>query len=254
MELVAVIATIAVLLGLLIPALSMVRRSAKETAQKAQLTAIDLALLAFKNDYGDYPPSEESTTGPAGRYDGSQQLAEALVGWDLLGFHPDSEWRSDGKDAFLNDIYNYTDPDNLNERRGPYLDLATANVFKVGDLFGAPGPVDPNTYVICDSFRVKRVPVGGRIVKAGTPILYYKADASKKTITEIYDVNDNLEFIGLDKMTDGEPHPLFGFVPFYNHITDPKIAIPWPYRPDSYILITAGADGLYGTSDDICNF
>ena len=42
---------------------------------------------------------------------------------------------------------------------------------------------------------------------------------------------------------------------FYNYITDPKVAaIPWPYRPDSYILISAGADGLYGTSDDICNF
>ena len=30
--------------------------------------------------------------------------------------------------------------------------------------------------------------------------------------------------------------------------------INWPYRPDSYILISAGADGLYGTGDDITNF
>jgi prepilin-type N-terminal cleavage/methylation domain-containing protein len=28
----------------------------------------------------------------------------------------------------------------------------------------------------------------------------------------------------------------------------------WPYRPDSYILISPGRDGLYGTSDDIRNF
>jgi hypothetical protein len=27
-----------------------------------------------------------------------------------------------------------------------------------------------------------------------------------------------------------------------------------PYRADSYILISAGRDGLYGTADDIVNF
>ena len=27
-----------------------------------------------------------------------------------------------------------------------------------------------------------------------------------------------------------------------------------PYRAQSYILISAGKDGLYGTSDDITNF
>jgi hypothetical protein len=31
-------------------------------------------------------------------------------------------------------------------------------------------------------------------------------------------------------------------------------ARPWPYRSDSYLLISAGADGLYGTDDDIRNF
>ena len=28
----------------------------------------------------------------------------------------------------------------------------------------------------------------------------------------------------------------------------------WPYRPDSYVLISPGLDGLYGTPDDIRNF
>jgi hypothetical protein len=56
-------------------------------------------------------------------------------------------------------------------------------------------------------------------------------------------------------------HPLFEppvFDKFYNEsIMDPKVSTirrAWPYRPDSYILISAGADGLYGTNDDICNF
>ena len=28
----------------------------------------------------------------------------------------------------------------------------------------------------------------------------------------------------------------------------------WPYKPDSYLLISAGEDGVYGTMDDIANF
>ena len=29
---------------------------------------------------------------------------------------------------------------------------------------------------------------------------------------------------------------------------------PEPHRRDTFILISAGGDGLYGTADDICNF
>ncbi len=63
----------------------------------------------------------------------------------------------------------------------------------------------------------------------------------------------------IKQQADGREHPLtrsanrYQF--FYDYIRDPKIAArPWPYRPDSYILISAGADGLYGTGDDIRNF
>jgi hypothetical protein len=38
-------------------------------------------------------------------------------------------------------------------------------------------------------------------------------------------------------------------------IRDPKIPnIVRPYNPDSYILISAGPDGYYGTADDIHNY
>jgi len=42
---------------------------------------------------------------------------------------------------------------------------------------------------------------------------------------------------------------------FYRIIRDPKVPSgDRPYRADSYILISAGFDGEYGTSDDIYNF
>jgi hypothetical protein len=81
---------------------------------------------------------------------------------------------------------------------------------------------------------------------------------------------DNIYLINLQvyfeqtKNPSYNPDPLYtsysGGLPgtyFYSpayKLADPKISIPWPYRPDSYILISAGVDGVYGTDDDITNF
>jgi hypothetical protein len=61
----------------------------------------------------------------------------------------------------------------------------------------------------------------------------------------------------LGRISDGMQHNLNTQSAFIQYIMDPKASTdvrPWPYRPDSYILISAGADGLYGTGDDITNF
>ncbi len=100
-EILVVVSIIALLVGLLLPAVHTVQKMAKETKQKAQFTSIELGLAAFKSDYGDYPPSSWQNPNAAGGrtdYCGAQKLAEALLGWDLLGFHPDSGWRADGLD------------------------------------------------------------------------------------------------------------------------------------------------------------
>jgi prepilin-type N-terminal cleavage/methylation domain-containing protein len=295
-ELLAVLGIIAILVALLIPALTMVRKVAKETQQKAQITTIELAIVAFKNDYGDYPPShgyDSSGVPDYSRYCGAQTLAEALVGWDLLGFHPRSAWREDGKDKDNNMVYlDGTESaavreKNLKERRGPYLELATSNVFRLGNsspsaedgLFDSVGTFNKDTYVICDVFTIRRMTLGsGNAAKAGTPILYYKANTSSKIFDpntaavpqdnakNIYNAYDNFYLIDILKSVTvdgsaGKAHPLGGatknlYKPDHEGgIRDSKITtIPWPHRPDSYILISAGADGLYGTSDDIRNF
>ena len=286
-EILTVVGIIAILVAVLIPTLTMVRRIAKETQQKAQLTAIDLALIAFKADYGDYPPSGWREP-PDFKIDycGAQKLAEALLGWDLLGFHPDSEWQADGTTKSGSDeIYhenldptnNPDDRKNLDERRGPYLDVVTANAFRLGKtaehdgLFYAPAPLKEDTLVICDVFGTKKIILaGGKTVRAGAPILYYRANTSSKSIEDpymekrIYNGYDNQILINLvideknltpEQRNNTLANATNRFKFFYNYIRDPKVAaIPWPYRPDSYILILAGADGLYGTSDDICNF
>jgi len=295
MELLITLAIISLLVGLLLPALSVVRKAAREAKQRAQITTIELAISAFKNDYGDYPPSEWPGPPLPNNYCGSQKLSEALLGWDLMGFHPKSAWIADGYDGLTPNGPLTYDPDKkrvrpdgtletLYERKGPYLELATTNAFRLGNsskgagLFANTTPLAPEPYVICDVFGVKRITLAtGKTAIAGAPILYYKAKPSSKNLDNstrnfynlIYDVLDNADLLLVKEQEDRIKHPdssrwplnplsdpgannTFQF--FYEYIRDPKVTIPWPYRPDSYILISAGADGFYGTDDDIRNF
>lgn len=264
-ETLTVLAIIAILLGLLLPALTWARRFAKETKQKVHIYTIGSGLTAFKNDYGTYPPSNgwDYTTPPAEPLDycGAHKLNEALLGWDLAGFHPDSQFVSDGGDIYTSDVAN------LKERKDLYIEFATIKTFGLGDLFNDVGVLSPDRYVICDVFGVKKITLGNRTVKAGAPILYYRANISSKRIAEsfefagdgIYDYRDNAFLIGLGKIGDiTKSHPLGDSEYFYEYIEDPMasgaVGIPWPYRPQSYLLISAGADGEYGTPDDITNF
>ncbi len=284
-ELLTVITIIAILVGFLLPSLTKIKTMVRETQQKAQLTTIGLAISGFKNDYGDYPPS--SPKDPANLdYSGTQKLTEALVGWDLMGFHPNSEFNSDGEDD--NNQQVYPDPldmtiqahvDNLKERKGPYLEDATETVFRLGyislseqGIFKDYGQLWPETYVICDVFTKRRLSLtSGRTARAGTPILYFRANRNSKNHNtagvsydeRIYNVYDNRYLVDLGSITeDGEvstkTHSLADgsqrYKVFYDYITDEKVSNPWPYRPDSYLLISAGADGEYGTRDDITNF
>lgn len=289
-ELITAVTIIAILMGILIPSVTKIRAMAKETKQRAQITTIELAIQAFKNDCGDYPESDYYTLGNRD-YSGAQMLSEALQGWDLMGFHPDSYWRSDGTNGSGTRIYPnppmdtsiQVNIDNLKERKGPYLSEGTDYVFKVDDLFAGGNPalgtaIASDTYVLCDMFPFVKVSLpSGKTVKAGAPILYYKAKTQNKSISLLvgnvddrtYSYRDNYALLAAKEWQDENGgnvitkkqnayHPLNDAagqrVKFHDFIKDERTGTDWPYRPDSYILISAGADGEYGTADDITNF
>jgi prepilin-type N-terminal cleavage/methylation domain-containing protein len=279
-ELLTVLAIITLLVGLLVPSLNVVRQTSKEAKQKAMLTAIGSALTVFRNDYGDYPPSQLLYRNPALELDGcggAQNLAEAMFGQDLMGFHPDTGWLAGSR------AYGFPNPSpaNLQERKSPYLDSSTVGVFRLGDLYSRvlphhPGfPLAPGTYVLCDVFGTERVTLAdGTVDKAGAPILYYKANQSSRVYdgvvggspeeaqSVIYNGWDNQDLMVTHGLLHGQTHPLADLAVFYGdppgipfgYIQDPRAPRQWPYRPDSYLLVTAGADGIYGTADDIKNF
>jgi prepilin-type N-terminal cleavage/methylation domain-containing protein len=291
-EVMTVIGIIALLIGILIPAITKVRGMVKDTQEKAQITTIGMAITAFKNDYGDYPPSDYwnlSKNLGGFDYSSAQMLSEALLGWDLMGFHPESDWESNGRNK-NNDpgsVYEGATTgtqqqreENLRQRKGPYLELSNTEVFHLKDAYdNTMGLEGVKTYVISDVYYYKKITNRdtGKTQMTGAPILYYKAKTQFKELypqastlnDSIYDCRDNIRIIQAKSQQDikekinNQDHPWVDIDNFYStdpevpSIVDPKminVRKNWPYRPDSYLLISAGADGEYGTVDDITNF
>ncbi|MHC5181462.1 MAG: type II secretion system protein [Planctomycetota bacterium] len=262
-ELLTTLAVIGVLLGLLIPALNEVTKKATQVKQKAQFHAIGNALEAFRNDYGDYPPSAWSGA-VVDISTASHNLAEALIGRDGFGFHPSSIFRGDGTingdlatALYAPDVDLSANPDSLKLRKGPYLELENANAVRVGNIPVGSVNLDQEGYVLVDMYKqIKNTATGKEV---GMPILYYNANGLKignvpdpriEWGNNTYNFEDSL--CG-DKgfVTD----PSLGNA-FYAQIQNPNFPGPpaRPYRAESFILQSAGPDGLYGTMDDIFNF
>jgi prepilin-type N-terminal cleavage/methylation domain-containing protein len=296
-EILTVIVIIAIMLGILMPALSQVKKLAKDTKQKAQIVSIEIAITLYKNDFGEYPPSYADSNGCScasyydGSYSGSQALVEAMFGQDLLGFNPYSVFKANGKSRDdVNDFYPKSPQaavdGSLRNRKDPYLDRTNISVFTPQDIFDTDTCsyfLEKDRYVICDVFTAANREINGKTYKVGTPVLYFRAnpsalnteltpyDTGAEHAGNIYNYRDNYFLMTLGKITDEKiKHPLCPGAPptseakngrlFYGYMGDPMIpkidttTCGRPVRPDSFLLISAGSDGLYGTKDDICNF
>ena len=282
-ELLTVMSIIVILIGLLVPALNKVKRYATDVKQKAQLHSMDAAIELFNSEFDGYPPSGAVDPASNLAYCGAMKLCEALMGQDLLGFHSNSVFRRDGLDAagtlplYPPNIGAMTPTlreNNLRARKGPFLQAENANARRLQDIYGTSvGPFLPTTFVLCDVYA--RQMKSGQ--KTGMPILYYKADTANSyhdpnfvgamTRTDsrgnIYNYYDNQDLILLGKpwqATSGTSggaaadHMLADPVRFYKNTQSDQITTTRrPYRADQYILMSAGADGEYGTADDIFN-
>lgn len=245
-------------------------------SQKNQFHGLEAALELFNAEFDACPSSD--ALDPSGQpYCGAMKLCEAMMGQDLEGFNPDSIFRGDGLDSpGVNDLYpdiNQPSPEgyaiNIKCRKGPYLPLESANAYRLKDIYGTgkTRPFRGDLFVLCDIYcRVTNLGSKGRR-RIGMPVLYYKANKSKTAhdLTDpnnpenIYNYKDNHALVGLGVPWEpGKKHPLFTNPEiFYKMTKDKKASTKTkgvPHRADSFILISAGFDGMYGTKDDIVNF
>ena len=249
-ELMTVMSVIIILIGLLVPGLNALKQYARKVTQKNQFYAIGVALETFNAEWDGYPESR-SGIGPCG----ATQLATAMVGEDLLGYDPKGDY----------------DTSDLSGRR-TYLPIGKANAYKLEDLYGTGvGTFTGKEYVLCDVYTNVEHLSTGKLV--GMPILYYKANTSKHihNITDpddpdnIYNYLDNHTLVALGMpwhlpSAGGPNHQLYNDPKkFYEMTVDEKFdidpdGIGRPQRADSYVLLSAGHDGEYGTDDDMFNF
>ena len=151
-------------------------------------------------------------------------------------------------------------------------------------IFGSVTPPTDQMFVLTDVFKRAQNLSDTGPSKIGMPVLYYKASESGQyhdpTVVDlanysapgnIYNYCDNKDIINLQlPWAPGSTNPdemhvysstQAGIERFYDSTEDIRIRAATggagfhrPFRPESYILISAGYDGRYGTSDDITNF
>ena len=156
----------------------------------------------------------------------------------------------------------------------------------IGSLYSPSGFTQARSPVLTDIFKRKRVDIttasGATIsIKVGTPVLYFKADTTSRMFMGtdplgignhanwIYNYEDNRAIIGLGTVLDpAEKHDfeegrqvthngqtMDGLEWFYETIKDSRVdAYDKPHNPKTFILISAGPDGVFGTKDDVTNF
>ncbi len=276
-ELIAVITIIALIMSIMVPGIRRAKEIAMDLKQKSQLreVGIGLELWSYDND-SDYPDS--TVLGATLYTTGSHRLAEALLGRDGQGF--DSLSTEDAEaDAATGTAY--VSPLNRNSK---YLESEDIEMFQLAQIYGddtLTGNAYPGDYnadvtatgetqagVLTDIYKNRKIimPITNKNVKIGSPILYFKAkdtDVFNDTAptTSVFNYEDNMDIFALGHNVDGvaNPHPYSTIANFYspnsNLINDSirPIIDPVPYNRTSFILLSAGSDGLYGTKDDVIN-
>jgi prepilin-type N-terminal cleavage/methylation domain-containing protein len=304
-ELLVVIAIISMLVGLVSVGLRKTSITAKNLRQKSVLRGMDVGLELFAKDFDGYPDSKRlpaSGSGPL--IIGAQRLAEAIVGRDGKGFDPATDWYAPD-DSGATGLYTDTS-ESMKRRKDLYLEFKYFEAHTLDEIYPNTDPIFTKNGsvaapILTDVYNKHVHTTTGK--RIGSPILYFKADRSKRewefrgniqgrngatqvdpeapdwpdTIYSrwIYNLDDNRALLDLgfpdpglsSKYTrhypdtdagDGVDVGLAGA--FYRFITNETMVSagtsnPYrPYNPNTYLLISAGYDGVYGTDDDITNF
>jgi len=286
-ELLTVVAIIALLISILLPSLSRARDQAKRAKVAGMLSGIDKALEMFHNDFNQYPDSrlrEDPITDYPGASNntlsGAHWLARALVGHDYEGV--DAQGLVMGQTPTTMDALQNMD------RKGVYMEGKMfardddASKFNVSTTATSDFVPTGRPVVYDESFGT---PV---LYYRANPRAKEPFANSQDGQTAIYWQRDNylitgatsgVAKLGWDFANTGQRHQLASFAGSAYNGVDPATAHDFetgftnsfvhylhsrtahqavdrlkPVNPETFVLIAAGRDGLFGTGDDITNF
>ena len=322
-ELLVVVAIIALLISIALPSFRRARIQAKVLVTQSTFRALETGIESFRSQLelgGKYPPSMSDfngrmvdpiwNNGPV-RTTGASLLCYALAGPDnqgTVGFNATGgfSWAEQVGGRGSGGWYDTTDltgPDPAKQRFGPYVEGKVMEEITMVNAFDAQNnPIGmyskglvassgggPNT-AMSGVEQEQRFFVDG----FKRPILYYRARRAAKVMIHFpgnpplpgtYDHRDNALFTGGTDAFSGAniqgtlfvnknhrlrytrygADPLFGDqtildtnpYPFDAYIIDNTVTFPpnerykaRPVRADSFLLVSSGPDGIYGTPDD----
>lgn len=235
-ELLAVIMIIALLAGLVTPAVMRARNSARNAAIRAEIDMLHMAIMNYKNEYGSFPPAYDlnpnvagsvtakhlqrlfprctNIVGASGQLRNAQQImpTSALASW-LLGY------RNDPQSPLI-------DPANPTV---PATDRKKLFDFEQTRLSGssyAPAGKKGSPYIYIDSTSYGLVPYDSTNT----------ADVGAQRVPLI-------------------PPPTATAQDFGTVIPVPTSPAPQPFfNADTFQILCAGQDEEFGTDDDLSNF
>ncbi len=299
-ELLTVVAIIALLISIVVPSVTRARDQARRGTVLALHDAITKNLEMYRNDFRNYPDSSfrvdpiDPASCPAppppfntsDELSGAHWLARAMLGFDFQG--------TDAEALSMRTIPTGVPDVDYNEvrvtaRRGTYME----------------GPRVWAADTDADRFNVATSPDTGRPLIVDTyefPVLYYRANPRAQRAFSfdakldgsgdpagVFNLRDNAEITGADPATSipgtgwdfattgALPHPIGtidddyqsnpgdidapdvknGFVQFlHDHQVEAQTngLVVQPVKRETFLLISPGRDGLYGTEDDLTNF
>ena len=168
-ELIVVIGIIALLIGILLPAISSLLGRSQDQITRAALNSISTALETYKSDYGDYPRFLQGTNDAS--YSGSDRGAR-LLARALIGVAPKNDIAA--ARGFMDGYGTPEDPFGWQERR-----QNTGSTNRTDDDIIQGNIQQP--YLDPANFNIRSTPIGGltygpdAVILDGNnmPILYY---------------------------------------------------------------------------------
>jgi len=254
-ELLVVIGIIAVLAGLLTPAVMQALRTTRNAAIRAEINMLHMAMLNYQSEYGVLPPAFDSTFSgnPAGRYKPTGEAARHL----RRLFPRCSNVVGQLDDAFMGPAGRVQ----LHPRNAVVLWLRGFTVDLTSPLVPDPGRVR-----LYDFDRARIVPETLEYHPAGSkdsPYLYVDAphyfyvDSDTDFRYRAQDLTrPGAQFVPvqpLDYKPPGEPDSWYFTYDALDTLRTTGRSTE-PFNIDTFQILCAGRDGVFGTDDDLSNF
>ena len=223
-ELLAVIMIIALLAGLVTPAVIRARNSARNAAIKAEIDLLHMGILNYKNEYGSFPPCADANPSAAGSVTAKhvQRLFPRCVATtQLASANPITP-----EIAIVSWLTGYR-----NDPQNPLIDPATPRV----------PATDRKKLFDFDQTRLSGstyIPAG----KKGSPYIYIDSSS--------YLNSGSPPTVPTWSLTGGTyyPHRLPNASGAMNDVSQQA------FNADTFQILCAGQDEEFGTDDDLSNF